>query len=455
MKILKKLLYTVIFMPFIAFAMTPNEIENIMKECVDGGHTQGMVIGIIKEDGTKFYKYGQMAVDDSTPIDENAIFETGSITKIFTSLLLAQMVRNGDVKMDDPIEMYLPKGVKVPQFNGKKITFDHLATHSAGFDYMPENFIMSDMYNPFRGYSVESLYDYLSNYELDYEPGTQYKYSNVCVGLLSHILSLLTNKEFEELVTERLLKDLQMDSTIVNILPEMEKRFPKAHMRDKIVPHWKCEVFEGAGALHSTPKDLARFIEANLGFYKTDLYPLLKEACQSRGSQEVPYLDVGHEWNISYQYKPEMIYHGGATGGHQIFIGFCPETKTGVVVCSNSCAWIYDIGRNILNKNWYLKKYRQQAIIVPMMLYKFIGEYENIDDGSICKIDIKSDGHQSILLLKWGYYPSIPMFPSTEKDFFLKVKPIEINFGLNEQNDHVVETMKVDYSGTIYNFKKK
>ena len=183
MNILKKIFISFLLAPILIFAMTDVEIEDIMKKCVDEGHAPGMVIGVIDESGTKFFKYGQMSVEDPTPIDENVVFETGSISKIFTSLLFTQMVKNGDVKFDDTIDMYLPKDFKFPEYNGKKIKLGHLVTHRAGFDYMPENFIMSDMYNPFSEYSVEYLYDYLANFKLTYEPGTKYCYSNVGVEI--------------------------------------------------------------------------------------------------------------------------------------------------------------------------------------------------------------------------------------------------------------------------------
>ena len=393
----------------------------------------------------KFYNYGKIGVDDPTPIDENTVFETGSVTKIFTSLLLAQMVSKNEVSLEDHIEKHLPSFVKVPEYKGKKIVLDHMSTHTAGFPYVPNNFIMKNMYNPFCEYSVEALYDFLCTFELQNKPGSKYIYSNICIGLLGHILSLKTNLEYESLIFERLLKPLGMDNTKVTLTEEMKRRFAKAHIRDKIVPHWDIAVFEGAGALHSTAKDLARFIEANLGFYKTDLFPILKATYEARHKQDIPYLDVGHEWNISYKYKPEIIYHGGATGGHQIFIGFCPETKTGVVICSNSAAYIYDIGKNILNKGWYLKKFRQQIIIVPMMLNKFAGEYENMEDGSVCSIIMNDQGYLSTLLFKWGYYPTVPLYPSSEKDFFMKARPVEINFLLNETDDQMVELMKINY----------
>jgi CubicO group peptidase (beta-lactamase class C family) len=453
MKILKNIIIALLI-PLFSFAMTDEEIEKVMKQCVDNGHSQGMVIAVIKEDGTKFYKYGQLAVDDPTPIDENSIFETGSVTKIFTSLLLEEMVNKNEVALDDPIEKYLPANVKVPSYNGKKITLEHLSTHTAGFPYMPKNFLMSDMYNPFCEYSVKYLYDFFSNYKLSYEPGSIYQYSNVCIGTLGYVLSLRANQDYEDLVYERILKPLQMNSTKVHLSDEEQRRFAKAHIRDKIVPHWDVAVFDGAGGLHTTPKDLAKFIEANLGFYKTYLYPILKSAYEARCKQDLPFLDVGHEWNIAYNYKPEIIYHGGATGGHQIFIGFCPENKIGVVVCSNSAAYIYDIGKHILNKKWYLKKYRQQIIIVPMMLYKFVGEYKNIDDGSICRISMKDHGHLSSLLFKWGYYPTSPLYPSSEKDFFMKARDVEISFDLDEKNDQIVDLMTVHYANRVFKYKK-
>ncbi|MFA6119157.1 MAG: serine hydrolase domain-containing protein [Parachlamydiales bacterium] len=455
MNFIRKIIFLILFIPFIAFSMSSEEIQKVMKECVDNGHTQGMVIGLIDESGTVFYKYGKMGVNDSRPIDENAIFETGSISKIFTSLLLAEMVNKKEVKLDDQIDKFLPSFVKTPSYHGKKVTLENLATHTAGFDYMPHNFIMSDMYNPFCEYSVPFLYDFLSTCELRNEPGVQYNYSNVGMGLLGFVLSLQANKEYEDLVVERILNPLGMDSTRVHLTEEMQERFAQAHIRDKVVPHWDIAVFDGAGGLHSSAKDLARFIEAYLGFYKTDLFPIMQETTKARHKQDVPDLDVGHEWNITYKYMPEFMYHGGATGGHQLFIGFCPETKKGVVICSNSCAYIYDIGKRILNDKWRLKKHREQVIITPMMLYKFIGEYKNIEDGSICKINMQDQGYMSTLSIKWGYYPEITMFSYTEKDFFLKVNDVKINFGLNENNDQIVETMKITADGKTYNFLKK
>src|SRR3990170_4958130 len=190
MKFLKNIFFSLLIIPIMTFAMSGPEIESLINKCISEGHTHGMVIGIIKEDGTTFYKIGTLGVNDKRPIDENTVFETGSITKIFTSFLLATMAKEGEVKLDDPMQKYLPSYVKVPTFNGTKITLDHLSKHTAGFAYVPENFLMSDPYNPWCEYTVDYIYDMIYNTKLPYEPGTQYQYSNISIGLLGHVLSL-------------------------------------------------------------------------------------------------------------------------------------------------------------------------------------------------------------------------------------------------------------------------
>ena len=90
------------------------------------------------------------------------MFEIGSVTKVFTSLLLADMVQRGEVALTDPIGKYLPADVKVPERNGHAITLEDLATHTSGLPRMPTNFTPKDPANPYADYSVAQLYQFLS-----------------------------------------------------------------------------------------------------------------------------------------------------------------------------------------------------------------------------------------------------------------------------------------------------
>ncbi|MBN2478680.1 MAG: beta-lactamase family protein [Parachlamydiales bacterium] len=445
MKYIKSIILSLLIVPFLAFSMSGQEIQSLIDKCIDEGHTQGMVIAIITEDGTKFYKGGRLGVNDDTPMDEYALFELGSISKIFTSLLLQQMVNCNEVKKDDFMEMYLPEGVKVPSYHGKKITLEHLSNHTAGFPYVPENFLMSDPYNPWREYNIEYVYaDILGKFNLPYAPGSQYQYSNISLGLLGHVLALRANRDYEDLMYERILKPLGMEDTKYNLTPDLKKRLAKAHIRNRQVPNWEINAFRGAGGLHSSVKDLSRFIEANLGFCDTKINDLLASAKDCRVPQDEPKLDVGLEWNFSYRYLPEIVYHGGETGGHETFVGFCPDKKIGVVVASNSAAKIADIGKHILNSNWYINTYRQQANLVPMLLFQFLGNYKS-QDGDKISIQLNPAGHLSTLMFQKGFYPAVKLYPSSDNDFFLKVLPLDLTFQRDENNQ--VNGMIINYDG--------
>jgi len=98
-----------------------------------------IAIGFVDPDGTKIFSFGNMSTAHNIPVNQNTFFNIGSITKTFTTLLLADMVKQGIVNLNDPVEKFLPPSVKVPQFNGKKITLEDLADHTSGLPEWPSN----------------------------------------------------------------------------------------------------------------------------------------------------------------------------------------------------------------------------------------------------------------------------------------------------------------------------
>lgn len=106
--------------------------------------TNGAIdVGLIDSNGIDFYSHGKISNTSNIKVGENTIFAIGSITKVFTTTLLADMVNQGLVKLDDPIEKYLPSNIKVPQYNNHKITVEDLATHTSGLPYFPSNYCSS------------------------------------------------------------------------------------------------------------------------------------------------------------------------------------------------------------------------------------------------------------------------------------------------------------------------
>jgi len=105
-----------------------------------------IVVGIITPNGTQVYGYGNISKANSTKVNGNTIFDTASITKTFTTTLLADMVKQGLVNLDDPIEKYLPATVKAPTYNRHKITLGNLATRTSGLPDFPAGWIRNHTY---------------------------------------------------------------------------------------------------------------------------------------------------------------------------------------------------------------------------------------------------------------------------------------------------------------------
>jgi hypothetical protein len=110
------------------FEITDN-LKQLIRTLIDNKTNAAMVIGLVDPNGTQFYGYGKTSnATNATTVNENTLFDIGSITKTFTTTILADMVKNGTVNLDDPIEKYLPPTVRVPTYNGNKITLEDLAT---------------------------------------------------------------------------------------------------------------------------------------------------------------------------------------------------------------------------------------------------------------------------------------------------------------------------------------
>src|SRR5215471_11833244 len=169
-----------------------NSVNQKLEKVVDTDKkAPGMVIAFIDETGTKILAHGKRQ-RDGADVDGDTVFEIGSITKVFTSLLLADMVQRGEVKLDDPISKFLPPSVKVPTRNGREITLADLATHTSGLPRLPDNMgklnLLFHMDNPYADYTVADLYAFLSDYKLPRDIGAEYEYSNLGGGLLGHVL---------------------------------------------------------------------------------------------------------------------------------------------------------------------------------------------------------------------------------------------------------------------------
>ena len=326
-----------------------------------------MVVGAIDPRGRRVVAHGKLEAGDPRQLDGDTLFEIGSVTKVFTALLLADMVARGEVALGDPVGKLLSAEVKVPERGGRAITLLDLATHTSALPRMPANFAPKDPWDPYADYSIAQLNDFLSTHALTRDIGTQYEYSNLGVGLLGLALARRAGMDYETLVRTRIAEPLAMASTRITLSPALQARLAVGHDGEltKVASWHLSEAFVGAGALRSSANDLLVFLAANLGYASTPLAPAMADMLKVRrpiggGSHEMA---LG--WHVLKRANMEIVWHNGQTGGYHSYVGYDAKTRTGVVVLSNSSSDIDDIGMHLLDASLPLKKQRKEITVDP------------------------------------------------------------------------------------------
>ena len=178
-----------------------SEIRQILVDRIDVQHQSvGIVVGVIGPEGRRVVAYGQLEKGDPRPLNGDTIFEIGSMTKVFTSLVLADMVQRGEVALDDPVAKYLP--ASVTNAGARRARRSHWwiwRRTPRACRALPTNFTPKDPANPYADYTVEQLYQFLSSYQLTRDIGSRYEYSNLGGGLLGHVLALRAGMSYEAL----------------------------------------------------------------------------------------------------------------------------------------------------------------------------------------------------------------------------------------------------------------
>ena len=412
-----------------AAAQAPSDsaILEIIKARVDAGRFAGVAVGVVAKDGKRrTVAYGPSA--GVQPFDANAVFEIGSISKTFTAAILADMVKKGEVSLDDPVAKFLPVGTVIPSKDGKQITLLDLATQSSGLPRMPSNFAPKDPSNPYADYSVQQMYDFLKSYQLPRGVGEKYEYSNLGVGLLGHALALRAGKSYEDLVIERVLRPLKMSDTRITLTASMQKRLAPGHGPDgKPAANWDLPTFAGAGALRSTVNDMLLFIRANADSTSKPLGATLAMAHSARRAGPSPQMVLGLAWNrLKGPNGNTLVWHNGGTGGYRTFTGYSEATGEGVVVLSNTANSVDEIGMHLLDATFPLPplpKVHTEISLPAETLERYVGTF---NFSPAFAIVITRGGAQ--LFAQATDQPRFPLFAEKADEFFLKVVDAQVTF---------------------------
>jgi len=334
------------------------QVSEIIKPSLYFGTHSGIAVGIFNRGEKNTYFYGYSDLKKAKRIDNNTMFEIGSITKTFTATLIRQLQNEGLLNMDDPVEKYLPEDTNVPEYQGRKITIRHLLTHTSALPRETRNEDTSDKPFDYSDFKNPEFNDFLNYYSsLAYLPGTYYSYSNAAYGLLGYIMERLTGQTYSELVEERITDILGMDDTRTALRlnhDQVERRTLSYDTNQDLLPFSSFGEHQGGGGLISSINDMMNFLEANL---KEDapLYEVF-DACHQlifendRYDYKADIPHMGSGWQIYYSGGDTIVGHTGITT-QTSFLRFIKDKQVGVVVLTNTLnpQRTFEIGEEILD----------------------------------------------------------------------------------------------------------
>ena len=283
-------------------------------------------------------------------------FEIGSITKTFTALLLADLVADGVVRLEDPVALHLPARAGPRHQRGAPITLLHLATHTAGLPRLPARFypvaLPAWRTNPYAAYGPELLLRDFARVRPRSAPGRFVRYSNFGVGLLGRALAEAAGRPYEQVLAERVLRPLGLHETggqaryaaghAPGYAPGHAAGYAPGHAAGLLgptgatVPPWRIPGLPGAGCLVTGAGDLLRYLEALLapdgaGALAGPLREVQRPRLVRRGSADRLCL----VWNLRHYPWGDLLFHSGGTRGFTTFIGFSPQRGVGLAVSAD------------------------------------------------------------------------------------------------------------------------
>jgi D-alanyl-D-alanine-carboxypeptidase/D-alanyl-D-alanine-endopeptidase len=294
----------------------------------------GIAIGIVQHGERHVFAFGTAKPD--------SIFEIGSISKTFTGLILAQMVEQGTVKLDEPVRQLLPAGT-VAKREGAEITLLDLTIQHSGLPRMPDNFKPTNPDNPYADYGAANLYQYFAEHGLEKSGTPKFLYSNLGVGLLGQALANRAGVRYPTLLAQQVTEPLSMRDTTVTLSPEQQRRFIEGHTSDHRVAHpWDLDALAGAGAIRSTANDMLTYLEAQLHpdklpssrSSKARTLPAALKLTHELRADAIPGMQIGFGWlNIT---TTGTYWHNGGTGGFNSYAFFNPKEDYAGVVLFNT-----------------------------------------------------------------------------------------------------------------------
>jgi CubicO group peptidase (beta-lactamase class C family) len=409
-------------------------------EDLDEGDRPGIALAVIENGATVYAAgYGLASLEDRAPITPHTVFDIASISKQFAGLSVAMLVQEGEISLDDDVHAYLPE---LADF-GRTITIDHLVHHESGIRDWPGTLAVA-------GWSMEDVisFDQILDFAyhqrtLNFEPGSEYTYSNTGYNLLAETVRRVTGQSFRSWTDEHLFQPLGMTATHFHddhrevIADRAWGYSPDGDDGWRRTPNNLTAL--GSSSLYTTVEDLAKWV-ANMetGQVGGDAQELWRTPGVLNDGSENPYAFgiVNDEYRGAH-----TLQHSGGWASFSTYLLYLPEHGFGVVVLANHPT---NVGAHA-------------RAIVDIWLGDALGAAADSETAGVAPIDVQVSRetmmeYQGTYRLGPGWYVEIvlgpdglttqatredafPMTPRSEEEFWVEAYGSTITFLRNARGE--------------------
>ncbi|MDR2125641.1 MAG: serine hydrolase [Prevotellaceae bacterium] len=328
------------------------KIDSLIPVVMNDWKIPGMAIAIIKDNNVILKKgFGTKSPEKFLPVDENTVFQIGSVSKSFTAALIAMLVDEGKLKWSDKIIDHLPDFKMYDSLATKSIQVRDIMTHRSGLRGQAGTYI------PNMGYDRDDIYGLLKYIKPSTELRSTYAYNNLTFIIAAKLIEKYTGKSWEENIRERIFEPLGMTGSSVNeegfLNSENRSMSCEFEYSNGIKNNWLYDddralfwltVIGPAGSVNSTATDLIKWSQFHLNKGKVDGKEIISEKNIKylhtgqiiTGMDSARITVYGHCWFIEQTNRYRLYFHTGTTWGFTTLCAFVPEINLGIVILANS-----------------------------------------------------------------------------------------------------------------------
>jgi CubicO group peptidase (beta-lactamase class C family) len=317
------------------------EVNKVMSR----GQFPGVVVGVYRDGRTFIKGYGTVKKETMKRPDGTTIFQIGSLSKLLTASLLQVLCDEGVVSIEATLGELIGSSVPLSAA-AQQVTLKQLVTHTSGFPRIPRslhnkmtNMASKDdiLLDPYSYLVPQFIFEYLSTTEDKREPG-RFEYSNFGMGLLAHVLEVVTGRDYESLVTEKVLAPFGMNGTSITPTSEIKEHLAQGYTaKGTPTRPWTFAALAGAGAFYSNVQDMLMFIRANVeeDGAAAQLFQKMREP-QFGGDSGIGWMQP--TFFDRFFGNQQVVWHNGMVGGYASYLSIDAQSKSGVVILTNQAS---------------------------------------------------------------------------------------------------------------------